>query len=187
MPGHAGATGTAHCVIENRGAIDKVGMTFQKDVEQHVTIEEQSQLQSAFSPQFFEAGSALAGQLAASCPLGREGRLIVTARRLAFEGLVQKMSDQTGKGGAPTLGRLLGAVVDGRIQSHGNTFFHYAYYLRMCVLCQPARKRRSAVLESERPREPHGDLQRPGTAAFQRLIEALDGPDKIPLCHASPR
>jgi hypothetical protein len=38
--------------------------------------------------------------------------------------------------------------------------------------------------EGERPREPHPVPRRPGTAALQWLIEAVDGTDTIPPCRA---
>ncbi|MFM8232151.1 MAG: hypothetical protein ACKOAL_13120, partial [Chthoniobacterales bacterium] len=137
VPSHAGATGVAGRVIENRGAVGKVG-TFQKDVEQQVAIEKEAHLQSVFGPQFFETGSALACQLAVPGPPGRKGRLTLTARRSVFDGLLQKIGNEPGKGGAPPLGRLLGPVVDRRIQGHGDTFFHSAYDTKMYVFCQPA-------------------------------------------------
>ncbi|MFM8886707.1 MAG: hypothetical protein ACKOKC_09885, partial [Chthoniobacterales bacterium] len=55
VPSHAGAAGVAGRVIKNRGAVGKVGITLQKDVEQHVAIEEEAHLQSVFGPQLLEA------------------------------------------------------------------------------------------------------------------------------------
>jgi len=127
VPRYARATGAARRVIENRGAVGEVGTTLEKDVEQHVAVEEEAHLQSVFGAQFLEAGSVLACQFAASGPLGRKGRPTVSARRSLFDGLLQKIGDQTGKRGALPLGRLFGPVVDRRIQRHGDTFFHNAY------------------------------------------------------------
>ncbi len=184
VPGRPGATGVARRVIENRGAVGKVGMAFQKDVEQHVAIEEEAHLQSVFGPQLFEAGSALARQLAASGPPGREGPSSVTARRLFFNGLLQKIGDQAGKGGAPPLGRLFGPVVDRRIQGHGDAFFHYAYDIELYVFCQPGAQARKCCFGTRvSPRA--GSI--PVAAGLHCLIEAVDGPDKLPPWRALPK
>lgn len=108
----------------------------------------------------------------------------MTARGSVLDGLLQKIGNEAGKGGASPLGRLLGPMVDGRIQGHRDAFFHNAYDRRIYVFCQSVAQARKCCFGTRV--SPRAESI-PVAAGLHCLIEALDGPDKLSPCRALPK